>query len=105
MRYWGSSASTSVPAAVAALSAAGCVPVSICNGGVFGEGLHAESYPLVAFYCPDYATRSLLDICERLPVSRTRDVVFSYSQGKAKPRGSSSSGHSNVRLVAHPWKA
>lgn len=36
--------------AVAALSAASCVPVASCNGGAFG-GTHSEGAPVVAFYC------------------------------------------------------
>lgn len=38
-----------VAAAVAALSASGCIPFSSCNGGAFGRS-HHEVFPLVAFY-------------------------------------------------------
>lgn len=38
-----------VASTVVALSAAGCVPFSSCNGGAFG-GSHHEWHPLVAFY-------------------------------------------------------
>jgi len=40
-----------VASAVLALSAAGCVPFTSCNGGAFGGG-HYEKYPLVGFYLP-----------------------------------------------------
>ncbi len=40
-----------VASAVLALSAAGCVPFTSCNGGAFGGG-HHEKYPLVGFYLP-----------------------------------------------------
>lgn len=39
-----------VGAAVSALSAMGCVPASSCNGGVRRETIHAEDFPLVAFF-------------------------------------------------------
>jgi hypothetical protein len=40
-----------VASVVLALSAAGCVPFTSCNGGAFG-GRHYEKYPLVGFYLP-----------------------------------------------------
>ncbi len=46
-----------VAAAVAGLSAAGCVPCCSCNGGAFG-GYHREEYPLVVFF----ARRALMEL-------------------------------------------
>ena len=43
-----------VASATLALSAAGCIPFTSCNGGAFG-GVHSEEYPLVAFYLPQSA--------------------------------------------------
>ncbi len=39
-----------VASATLALSAAGCVTFSSCNGGVFREARHPEGYPLIAFF-------------------------------------------------------
>lgn len=50
-----------VASAVLALSAAGCVPFTSCNGGAFGGG-HYEKYPLVGFYLP----RQLATILPRI---------------------------------------
>ena len=49
-----------VGAAVFALSAANCAPISSCSGG---PG-HHEPYPLVAFYCRRGRVRSLLKAAE-----------------------------------------
>ena len=38
-----------VASAVAALSAARCIPFTSCNAGTFG-GSHAETYPLVGSF-------------------------------------------------------
>lgn len=38
-----------VAASTIALSALGAIPISSCNGGVYG-GKHLEAYPLIAFY-------------------------------------------------------
>jgi hypothetical protein len=46
-----------------ALSAAGCVPFSSCNGGAFG-GRHYEQYPLVAFFARAHAAELLLSAAE-----------------------------------------
>ncbi len=43
-----------VAAAVAALSVVGCVPISSCNGGSFGDS-HREQYPLVAMFASQSA--------------------------------------------------
>lgn len=47
-----------VATATVALSAAGCVPFSSCNGAAFG-GHHNEHYPLVAFFCRPNAVELL----------------------------------------------
>ncbi|MDR6530252.1 hypothetical protein J2800_000988 [Caulobacter rhizosphaerae] len=39
-----------VAVATLALAASGCITFSSCNGGVFGEERHLESYPLIAFH-------------------------------------------------------
>ena len=49
-----------VAAAVVALSAANCAPISSCNG----EPSHHELYPLVAFYCRKGRVRDLLKAAE-----------------------------------------
>ncbi len=50
-----------VAAAVAALSAAQCAPISSCNG----TPSHNEGYPLVAFYCRKGRVRDVLNVAER----------------------------------------
>ena len=52
-----------VAGAVAALSAARCIPFSSCNGGAFG-GRHLELYPLVAFYAREAHLQALLTAAE-----------------------------------------
>jgi hypothetical protein len=52
-----------VASTVAALSAAGCVPFSSCNGGAFG-GSHHEWYPVVAFYGRAAMAELLLECAE-----------------------------------------
>ena len=49
-----------VGAAVFALSAANCAPISSCSGG---PG-HHERYPLIAFYCRKGRVRNLLKVAE-----------------------------------------
>lgn len=49
-----------VAAAVAALSAAKCAPISSCNGS---PG-HNEAYPLVAFYCRKGRVRDIVKVAE-----------------------------------------
>lgn len=46
-----------VAAAVFALSAAKCAPISSCNGSLG----HAEAYPLVAFYCRKGRVRAIIN--------------------------------------------
>ena len=48
-----------VASLVLALSAAGCIPFSSCNAGIFG-GHHAEHYPIVAFYARPATAKVLL---------------------------------------------
>lgn len=48
-----------VAATVVALSAAGCIPISSCNGGAFGD-FHHESHPLVALYVRPESFSTLL---------------------------------------------
>jgi hypothetical protein len=56
-----------VASAVVALSAAGCIPFSSCNGGAFGRE-HFEDYPLVAFYARAAALPLLLECAEHARV-------------------------------------
>lgn len=49
-----------VASTVSALSAAGCLPFTSCNGGCLG-GHHQENYPLVAFYARSQWIPELLE--------------------------------------------
>jgi hypothetical protein len=53
-----------VSGVVNCLAAAGCIPFTSCNGGVFG-GDHHESHPLVCFYCRDVHAPLLVAAAER----------------------------------------
>jgi hypothetical protein len=54
-----------IASAVFALSAAGCIPFSSCNGGIPGD-YHSEQYPLVAFYARGPAVPLLLAAAEEV---------------------------------------
>lgn len=56
-----------VASTVLALSSAGCVPFSSCNGAVFG-GHHNEQYPLVAFFGRAKMTSLLVECAESAEV-------------------------------------
>lgn len=56
-----------VASTVVALSAAGCVPFSSCNGAAFG-GAHKEAYPLIAFFARPRAAALLLKLGEETGV-------------------------------------
>ena len=49
-----------VASVVLVLAAMGCVTVTSCNGGVFGDS-HHEEYPLIVFYAQAKDTNCLLD--------------------------------------------
>lgn len=56
-----------VASAVIALSAAGCIPSTSCNGGCFGDH-HHESYPLVSFYAKPAWVPNLLAAAEEAKI-------------------------------------
>jgi len=56
-----------VASAVLALSAAGCIPCSSCNGGAYG-GSHNELYPVVGFYAKARQIDLLLRCAEEAAV-------------------------------------
>jgi hypothetical protein len=56
-----------VASTVIALSAAGCIPCTSCNGGCFGDG-HHEGYPLVSFYAMPAWVPYLLEAAEEAKV-------------------------------------
>lgn len=56
-----------VASSVVALSSAGCVPFSSCNGGAFG-GSHDEDHPLVAFYTLPEMVELLLETAQEANV-------------------------------------
>lgn len=61
-----------VASTVAVLSAAGCITISSCNGGAYGDH-HHERYPLVAFYARRQHVPLLLDAAERAGVGIEND--------------------------------
>lgn len=61
-----------IASTVAALSAAGCITVSSCNGGAYGDH-HHERYPLVAFYARRQHVPLLLGAAERAGVGIEND--------------------------------
>ena len=65
-----------VAATVAALSAAGFIPCTSCNGGAFG-GRHHEAYPLVAFYARPEALTLLLQCAQESEVGMDNDQGWS----------------------------
>lgn len=69
-----------VASTVAALAAAKCVPFSSCNAAAFG-GIHAEAFPLVAFFARQRCVGTLMAAAMKAGVGlRNRDegylVVF-----------------------------
>ena len=61
-----------VASTVAALSAAGLIPCTSCNGGAFG-GTHREEHPLVAFYAYPDAIPLLLQCADESGVGLDND--------------------------------
>ncbi|WP_231029255.1 hypothetical protein [Sphingomonas sp. IC-56] len=61
-----------VASTVAALSAAGCITISSCNGGAHGDH-HHERYPLVAFYARRQHVPLLLSAAELAGVGIEND--------------------------------
>lgn len=52
-----------VASTTAALSAAGCIPITSCNAGAYG-GWHYEEHPLVVFYARPEAAPLLMECAE-----------------------------------------
>ena len=78
-----------VAAAVAALSAIGCMPFASCNGGAFG-GRHHEAYPLVAFCARPGHVPALMDAAVRAGVGLESDAagdVVVYADDVRRMRG------------------
>lgn len=70
-----------VAAAVASLSAAGCIPFTSCNGGAFGDH-HHEAYPLVAFFAKPWMITLLLHAANDADIgmqSQTGGCVVAYT--------------------------
>lgn len=70
-----------VASAVVALSAAGCIPFTSCNGGYYGD-YHLEHYPLIGCYIRPDKISSLLNAAIEADVSITNDesgAVFVYT--------------------------
>ncbi|WP_142252784.1 hypothetical protein [Bradyrhizobium sp. UNPF46] len=77
-----------VASAVAALSAAGCIPISSCNGGAYG-GLHREAYPLIAFFARKRQVNLLLDCAKEADAGLENDesgLLILYSNDIRKMR-------------------
>lgn len=56
-----------VASTVGAISAMGCIPISSCNGGTFGDS-HDEDCPLVGFYARTSDIDTLMKIARRTNV-------------------------------------
>ena len=54
-----------VASTVGAISTTGCIPISSCNGGVFGDS-HGADCPLVAFYARSSDVDTLLELARSL---------------------------------------
>ena len=50
-----------VSAAVAAISALGCVPVTSCRGPTLGRRPHAQPAPMIVFYARKHHLERLID--------------------------------------------
>lgn len=86
-----------VAGAVYALSAAGCLCGSSCNGGAFG-GFHSESHPLVVFVATDKKLDLLRMTAEEVGAGLTRSngVLLLYADKIEKMMVF---GHALKRLV------
>ncbi|WP_027553442.1 hypothetical protein [Bradyrhizobium sp. Cp5.3] len=77
-----------VAATVATLSAAGCIPISSCNGGAYG-GHHHENYPVVAFFAKAGRLDLLLECAKEADVGLENDesgLLMLYSNDIRKMR-------------------
>jgi hypothetical protein len=62
-----------VAATVVALSALGCIPLSSCNGGCYGD-FHHESYPLVVFCSKPKHVPDLIKAAKKAEVDLENDA-------------------------------
>jgi hypothetical protein len=72
--------------AVLALSSIGAVPVSCCNGGVFGDMAHGENQPCLIFYARPDQLEVLMAAAEAADVSmiNNQDLIEVYTEDVRK---------------------